>query len=117
MEKKTFSNKEISLKIVYWGAEDAGKMENVFKLSELFGNAGRLVNLLGDNSSTIYLELRKPLFKLKNNYEVRYLIYAAPEEDAFRKNLIFQGVDGIVFIIDSDRNRVENNRKSFLEII
>ena len=52
---------KISLKIVCWRSEDSGKTENISKLSELFGDAGRIVTLLGDSSSTIYFDLRKPI--------------------------------------------------------
>jgi signal recognition particle receptor subunit beta len=116
--RKTSEEREISLKIVYWGTEESGKTENIKKLAEMFDDAGRLVTLVGEDGSTIYFDFLAPVIKLKNGCTVKYLLFASPGREAFRlsRQLVIQGADGIVFVVDSDKSRLEDNRKALLEL-
>jgi len=117
--KKTVDGNEISLKIVYWGPENAGKTENIVQLSKLFKDSGRLVTLVGEDGFTVYFDFFNPVIKLKNGYIVKYLLFAAPGKEAFKlsRKLVLQGTDGIVFVVDSDKNRLEDNKKSLSELL
>jgi len=117
--KRTSEGSELSLKIVYWGPKGSGKTENIKKLAEMFDNAGRLVTLVGEDGSTIYFDFLAPVVKLKNGYTVKYLLFASPGRKAFKlsRQLVLQGTDGVVFVVDSDQNRLEDNKKSLLELL
>jgi signal recognition particle receptor subunit beta len=116
--RKTIDADEISLKIVYWGPKESGKTENIKKLAEMFDNAGRLVTLVGEKGFTIYFDFFAPVVRLKNGYAVRYLLFASPGRKAFKlsRQLVLQGIDGIVFVVDSDKRRLEDNKESLLEL-
>ena len=117
--RKSADGREISLKIVYWGPEQAGKTENIVQLNKLLGNSGRLVTLVGEDGFTVYFDFLNPVITLKNGCKVKYLLFAAPGRDAFKlsRELVIQGTDGIVFVADSDLNRLEDNRKSLSELL
>ena len=117
--RKSADGREISLKIVYWGPEQAGKTENIVQLNKLLGNSGRLVTLVGEDGFTVYFDFLNPVITLKNGCKVNYLLFAAPGRDAFKlsRELVIQGTDGIVFVVDSDLNRLEDNRKSLSELL
>jgi len=119
IERRTINGNEISLKIVYWGPEDSGKTENIVQLSRLFRDSGRLVTLVGEDGFTIYFDFLNPVINLKNGYRVKYLLLAAPGKEALKlsRELVLQGTDGVVFVVDSDRNRLEDNKKSFSELL
>jgi signal recognition particle receptor subunit beta len=116
--KRTSEGSELSLKIVYWGPKGSGKTENITKLAEIFDDAGRLVTLVGEDGSTIYFDFLAPVIKLKNGCTVKYLLFASPGREAFKlsRQLVIQGADGIVFVVDSDKDRLEDNRKALLEL-
>jgi signal recognition particle receptor subunit beta len=119
LERQTHTGNEISLKIVYWGAKDSGKTENVIRLGESFGDAGRIITLLAEDGFTVYFDFFNPIVKLKNGYEIKYLLYAAPGKEAFKlaRNIVLQGSDGIVFVVDSDKDRLKDNANSFSELL
>jgi signal recognition particle receptor subunit beta len=55
---------------------------------------------------------------LKNGYKIKYLLYASPGKEALRlaRELVISGTDGIVFVVDSDKTRLEDNIESLLEL-
>ncbi len=112
------SSREIHLKVVYWGIGGSGKTQNIVKLNEMFRDAGRLVTLIGEDGTTIYFDFLNPVITLKNGYKVKYLLYASPGKKALKlaRELVVSGTDGIVFVIDSDKTRVEDNVESLLEL-
>jgi len=117
--RRAADGSEISLKIVYWGPEQSGKTENIVQLNGLFNNSGRLVTLVGEDGSTVYFDFFNPVITLKNGCKAKYLLFAAPGREAFKlsRELVFQGTDGIVFVVDSDQNRLEDNRNSLMELL
>ena len=118
ISRKTMNGSEISLKIVYCGPEQSGKTENIRKLAEMFKNVGEIVTLVGEDGSTIYFDFLVPIVKLKNGYMVKCLLFASPGKEAFKlsRKLVLQGTDGIVFVVDSDKHKLESNKKSLLEL-
>ncbi|GAB6075208.1 GTP-binding protein [Desulfurobacterium crinifex] len=118
-DRKTIDGNEIFLKIVYWGPEQSGKTKNIVQLSRLFTKSGRLVTLVGEDGFTVCFDFLNPVVTLKNGYKVKYLVFAAPGRDAFKlsRELVLQGTDGVVFVVDSDIKRLDDNKKSFSELL
>ena len=109
---------EIHLKIVYWGPENAGKTENIVRLSDFLKDSGRIVTLLGEDGSTIYFDFYNPVLTLSNGLKVKYLLYASPGKKAagLARKLVLAGTDGIVFVVDSDEKRFKDNKESLHEL-
>ena len=113
-----FTDNEIKLRILYWGTKNSGKTENINRLNERFGTMGRKITLLGEDGFTICFEFLEPVLKIKDAYGVRYLIYSSPDEaPALAQELVLQGIDGIVFVVDSDKNRLSDNKKALSELL
>jgi len=110
--------REISLKIVYWGTGFSGKTENVVWLSRRILGEDPLV-LATQEGRTLFFDF-KPLSKeLPNGYRVRYSVYTVPGQAIYAasRRLVVEGADGIVFVVDSQRERFENNLMALEELL
>jgi signal recognition particle receptor subunit beta len=110
---------EIKLRILYWGPKDSGKTTNIQWLNKTFKNLGKTVTLFGDDGFTTYFEFIEPVVKFKNFYDVKYLIYSSPGEEApkLTRDIFSQGIDSIVFVVDSRKSRLEDNKKSLFKLL
>src|SRR3989339_326464 len=108
-----YSTKEINCKIVYYGAGSSGKSTNlqyIYKKTSPEAK-GKMVSLSSENDSTLFFDfLPLSLGELKG-YKTRFHLYTIPGQQFFAssRKLILKGVDGIVFVIDSQVERMEAN--------
>ena len=111
-----YHTREINCKIVYYGPGLGGKTTNIQHIYQKTSaqNKGKLVNLNTDNERTIFFDfLPLELGKIRG-FDTRFHLYTVPGQvfyEASRK-LILRGVDGIVFVADSQVDRMEDNIKS-----
>ena len=115
----TFINyvlREINCKIVYYGPGLGGKTTN---LRHLYGNAaagnrGDLISLATETERTLFFDfLPLDVGEIKG-FKVRFHLYTVPGQvfyNASRK-LILKGVDGIIFVADSQEERHDANIES-----
>lgn len=109
-------SKEINCKVVYYGPPLCGKSTSLRKIYEQVReeSKGDLISLSQDNDRTLYFDfVPLHLGKIKD-YTVRLHIYTVPGEVGYEaaRKLISKGVDGVVFIADSQLERMEANLKS-----
>jgi signal recognition particle receptor subunit beta len=109
-------SKEINCKVVYYGPPLCGKSTSLRKIYEQVREEakGDLISLSQDNDRTLYFDFVPLHLGNYKNYTIRLHLYTVPGEvgyDAARK-LISKGVDGVVFIADSQLERMEANIKS-----
>ncbi|MEO2069072.1 MAG: GTPase domain-containing protein [Desulfurobacteriaceae bacterium] len=111
-------NKEIHLKIVYWGSENSGKTENILKLSEILKYKGEIITLSTEEGKTIYFDFFSPTVSLQNGVKVKFLLYTSSGRKNAEANrgLVIDGTDGIVFVVDSEKDRIKDNKDSFEEL-
>jgi len=112
-----YASREINCKICYYGPGLCGKTDNLqFIYERTSPNAkGKLIALSTETDRTLFFDFR-PLEELGNvrGFKTRFHLYTVPGQvfyDASRK-LIFKGVDGVVFVADSERERMEANTES-----
>lgn len=108
--------KEINCKVVYYGPPLCGKSTSLRKIYEQVREdaKGDLISLSQNNDRTLYFDFVPLHLGNYKNYTIRLHLYTVPGEvgyDAARK-LISKGVDGVVFIADSQLERMEANIKS-----
>ena len=111
-----YASKEINCKIVYYGPGLSGKTTN---LQYIYGKTspktkGRLVTLSTDAERTLFFDFLPLAIGPIRGFNVRFHLYTVPGQsyyDASRR-LILKGVDGIVFVADSQLNRMEANLES-----
>ncbi|HEY5936176.1 MAG TPA: GTPase domain-containing protein [Kofleriaceae bacterium] len=108
--------KEVNCKIVYYGPGLCGKTAN---LQHVFATTkpesrGKMISLETETERTLFFDfLPLDLGKL-GEYKVRFHLYTVPGQvfyDASRK-LILKGVDGLIFVADSQPGRLEANVES-----
>ena len=110
-------SKEINCKIVYVGPPFSGKSTNLRSIcsSVSRGQNGSLVTLTEKEDRTLFFDfLPLSLGKIKG-FNIRLHLYTVPGQtqfDASRK-IILKGVDGVVFVADSQVDRLENNLESW----
>lgn len=115
-----YNSKEINCKIVYFGPSMSGKTMNLqYIYTQTHPNArSEMISLNTENERTLFFDfLPLALGKLRG-FDVRFHLYTVPGQsyyDASRK-LILRGVDGIVFVCDSNVTRMEANLESLQDL-
>ena len=115
----TFINlmaREINCKIVYYGPGLCGKTTNLQCIYERTkpDAKGRMVSLATDTDRTLFFDFLPLELGEIRGFKTRFHLYTVPGQvyyDASRK-LILKGVDGCVFVADSQIARVDANEES-----
>ena len=125
-EKINFENSDgiIQFKIVYWGPGESGKTTNFIHLREKF-NSIKISNGFSIETSdgrTLWQDALFISFKFDLegvNYDIITQIVTCTGQERFlsTREYVLDGADGIVFVGDSDPNLVEQNKRSFRELI
>ena len=115
-----YSSREINVKIVYYGPGLCGKTTNIQYIYNKVSpdTKGKLITLATEMDRTLFFDfLPLELGKVKG-FKTRFHLYTVPGQvyyDASRK-LILRGVDGIVFVADSQRSRYDANIESLYNL-
>ena len=115
-----YSSREINCKIVYYGPGLCGKTTNIQYVYNKVApeTKGKLITLATEMDRTLFFDfLPLELGKVKG-FRTRFHLYTVPGQvyyDASRK-LILRGVDGIIFVADSQRNRYDANIESLYNL-
>lgn len=112
-----YHTKEINCKIVYYGPGLGGKTTNIQYIYQKTnaGNKGQMVTLNTENERTLFFDFLPLDLGEIRGFKTRFHLYTVPGQvfyEASRK-LILRGVDGIVFVADSQVERMEANIESF----
>lgn len=111
-----YHTKEVNCKIVYYGPGLGGKTTNIqYVYQKTSGDSkGKIISLNTENERTLFFDfLPLDLGKIRG-FNTRFHLYTVPGQvfyEASRK-LILRGVDGIVFVADSQVERMEANIES-----
>ncbi len=115
-----YSSKEINCKIVYYGPGLSGKTANLKHIYETSDPAsrGKLIAVSDDNSRTLFFDFLPMEMGDINGFRSRFHLYTVPGQIPYEssRKLILKGVDGIVFVADSQRERMEANKKSLAKL-
>jgi len=111
-----YSSREINCKIVYYGPGLCGKTTNLqFIYSKTNPELkGRMISLATETERTLFFDFLPLALGQIRGFKTRFHLYTVPGQvfyDASRK-LILKGVDGVVFVADSQIERMEANLES-----
>ncbi len=111
------SQRELALKVVYYGPALSGKTTNLQALHGLLDPdaRGRLATLDTKGDRTLFFDLLPVNFQTKSGVTVKIKLFTVPGQvvhEATRK-IVLQGTDGIVFVADSQRSATQANNDSF----
>jgi len=108
-----YASREINCKIVYYGPGLCGKTTN---LQHIFDSTapqakGKLISLATETDRTLFFDFMPLELGTVRGFKTRFHLYTVPGQvfyDASRK-LILKGVDGVVFVADSQEERMDAN--------
>src|SRR6058998_544322 len=105
--------REVICKIVYYGPGMGGKTTNLqyIKQQTSSENRGKFISPPGETERTLFFDLLPVNIGEIRGFKTRFHLYTVPGQhfyDASRK-LILKGVDGVVFVADSQIERMEAN--------
>ena len=111
---------EITCKIVYYGPGLCGKTTNVQTLYDrtVEGSRGRLVSLKTDTERTLFFDFLPLDLGSVGGYRLRLSLYTVPGQIFYRasRKLILRGLDGVVFVADSQRVRLDADVESMEDL-
>ncbi len=111
-----YAGREINCKVVYYGPGLGGKTTNLqYIYNQTNPNQrGKMVSLTGDTERTLFFDFLPLNIGDIRGFKTRFHLYTVPGQhfyDASRK-LVLKGVDGVVFVADSQVDRMEENLES-----
>ena len=111
-----YAAREINCKIVYYGPGLCGKTTNIQFLHDRTKKEakGKLISLATESDRTLFFDFLPIELGTIRGFRTRFHLYTVPGQvfyDASRK-LILKGVDGVVFVADSQEVRMDANVES-----
>ena len=111
-----YSAREINCKLVYYGPGLCGKTTNLKQIYERTANdaKGKMISLATETERTLFFDFLPLALGEIRGFKTRFHLYTVPGQvfyDASRK-LILKGVDGVVYVADSQIERMEANVES-----
>lgn len=111
-----YASREINCKIVYYGPGLCGKTTNLqFIYQKTAPDAkGKMISLATETERTLFFDFLPLSLGEIRGFKTRFHLYTVPGQvfyDASRK-LILKGVDGVVFVADSQEERIDANIES-----
>ena len=114
----------LQFKIVYWGPGESGKTTNYFRLREKFDgiklNRGYSIETTDGRTlwqDSVRLSFYLNLEKVKFNVVTQIVTATGQERFLSTREYVLDGADGVVFVADSDPKKIEQNKRSFRELI
>ncbi len=120
MAKVDFRERQLTLKLVYYGPPLSGKTTNIqyihSRVREL--NRGRLMTLDTRDDRTLFFDLL-PLFFDTSKLSFRVKVYTVPGQPLHEatRRVVLRGADGVAFIADSQRSQVRANNDSYRDLL
>jgi signal recognition particle receptor subunit beta len=111
-----FAAREINCKIVYYGPGLGGKTTNLQYIYDRTGDRqkGKMISLATETERTLFFDFLPLDLGTVRGFKTRFHLYTVPGQifyDASRK-LILRGVDGVVFVADSQEERMDANMEA-----
>lgn len=111
-----YATREVCCKIVYYGPGLSGKTTNLQVVHEKApqNTRGKLISLATEADRTLYFDFLPINIGSINGFAAKFQLYTVPGQvyyNATRK-LVLRGVDGVVFVADSQADKLDDNIES-----
>jgi len=115
-----YSAREVCCKIVYYGPGLSGKTTNLQYVHDKVpdGTRGKLISLATEADRTLYFDFLPINIGTINGFQAKFQLYTVPGQvyyNATRK-LVLRGVDGVVFVADSQPDKMDENIESLANL-
>jgi len=115
-----YSSREINCKIVYYGPGLCGKTTNLQYIYKRTSpeQKGKLISLATETERTLFFDFLPLALGDIKGFRIRFHLYTVPGQVfyAASRKLILKGVDGVVFVADSQIERMEANMESLEDL-
>ena len=116
MSSINFATREISCKVVYYGPGLSGKTTNLQVIHQKMPQDKRtdMVSLATEGDRTLFFDFLPLNLGDIKGFKTRFQLYTVPGQVYYNstRKLVLRGVDGIVFVADSQRSRQAENLES-----
>jgi signal recognition particle receptor subunit beta len=121
MVQINLKQREITLKIVYYGPALSGKTTNLQAVHQKLDPKarGRLMVLDTSDDRTLFFDLMPVYFRTKSGFTVKVKLYTVPGQVMHNstRRIVLQGADGVAFIADSQKHLVKENNDSWRDMV
>lgn len=112
------ATKELQLKIVYYGPGKGGKTTNLEQVHANVQNVqdkGKLVSLATSSDRTLFFDFLPIQAVAIKGFKTKFQLYTVPGQVIYNttRQLVLRGVDGIIFVADSQYDKMAENVESF----
>ena len=113
MSMINYASREINCKVVYYGSGLGGKTTNLeYVYSRVNPDSkGKMVSLATETDRTLFFDFLPIDLGEIRGFKTRFHLYTVPGQVYYNasRRLILKGVDGLIFVADSQRSRMEAN--------
>jgi len=117
MASINYALKEISCKIVYYGPGMCGKTTNLQHIHEhtVAGKRGNMVSLATPGERTLFFDFLPLEAAQVHGFRTKFQLYTVPGQVMYNstRKLVLRGVDGVIFVCDSQWEKMRENVESF----
>src|SRR5438876_8786773 len=116
------ATRELQVKIVYYGPAMGGKTTNLVQVHQHVqtaqGDKGKLVSLATSSDRTLFFDFLPIEAMAIKGFKTKFQLYTVPGQVIYNttRQLVLRGVDGIVFVADSQYEKMEENVQSFANL-
>lgn len=118
------ATKELQVKIVYYGPAKCGKTTNLEQVHANVQTAtpeskGKMVSLATSSDRTLFFDFMPLEAMAIKGFKTKFQLYTVPGQVIYNttRQLVLRGVDGIVFVADSQYDKMAENVESFQNLI
>ena len=116
-----YATRELSAKIVYYGPGLSGKTTNIEMVHKMLRSdqKGRLISLPTQTDRTLFFDFLPIELGQIKGFKVRFHLYTVPGQVFYNatRRLVLQGVDGVVFVADSQREMINGDMESLKNLM
>lgn len=117
MSNLNYNNKELNLKIVYYGTGLCGKTTNLRSIFAAFpqDRKGKMMSLATELDQTLFFDFLPVDMGSVKGWKLRFHLFTVPGQIYYNvsRKLVLKGVDGLVFVVDSQEDRLDENIESY----
>ena len=121
MVQINFEQREITLKIVFYGPALSGKTTNLQIVHQLMDPdaRGRLMVLDTSDDRTLFFDLMPVFFRSKSGFTVKVKLFTVPGQVMHNstRRIVLQGADGVAFIADSQLDQTKANNDCWRDMV
>jgi signal recognition particle receptor subunit beta len=116
-----YANKEVQFKVVYYGPALCGKTTNLAYIHSQVtdNNRGELVSLATAADRTLFFDFLPLNAVVIRGFKTKFQLYTVPGQVIYNatRQLVLRSVDGLVFVADSQWDKMEENVESFKNLM